>query len=120
MSAAIYNFTINQGETFTKSFAWANASEVPYNLTGWTARLQARAFVSSSSTLFDSGGASPTTGLSVTIPTPTNGTVVVTMTAAMTSAIPCDGVYALELTSGSGQVKRLIEGSFTISPETNR
>jgi hypothetical protein len=56
----------------------------------------------------------------VTIPTPANGTVVVTMTAAMTSAIPCDGVYALELTSGSSQVKRLVEGSFTISPETNR
>lgn len=120
MAAANYNLEINQGETYTKNFVWANSSGTPYDLTGWTARIQGRASLSSSSTTFDSGGGSPTTGLSVVI-TAALGKTAVTMTPTCTSAIPCDGVYSIELTkTATGEVKRLVEGSYTLSPEVNR
>lgn len=120
MAAANYTIEINQGETFSKNFIWCDSTEAPRDLTGYTARLQARASMSSGATILDSAGASPTTGLSVTIPTPANGTVLVTMTAACTSAIPCEGLYSIELTGPSSVVKRLVEGAITLSSELNR
>lgn len=121
MAAATYNFEINQGETFEQDVVWADSSDppIPYNLTGWTVRFQARS-LPNSVVILDSGGASPTTGLSATI-TAALGKVAVTMTPACTSAIPCGGLYAIELTeTSSGRVKRLIEGNITLSSETNR
>jgi hypothetical protein len=119
MAAATYYFEINQGETFDQEFVWADSSDppVPYDLTGWTVRFQARS--ESGVIILDTGG-TPTSGLSATI-SALLGKVTVSMTPACTSAIPCPGRYAIELTQTSGgRVKRLVEGSFTLSLETNR
>ena len=120
MAAATYNFEINQGETHEQEFVWADSSDppVPYNLTGWTVRFQARS--DAGVIILDTGG-TPTTGLTATI-TAALGKVTVVMTAACTSAIPCGGRYAIELTDSAppNRVKRLVEGYFTLSPETNR
>ena len=120
MAAATYNFIINQGETFTRNFVWADATPTPYNLTGWTARIQGRATQGSTATTFDSNGGGTPTGISISI-SAALGKVTVTMTPACTSAIPCSGVYALELTeTATGRVKRLVEGQYQISAEINR
>lgn len=119
MAAAVYNFELNQGENFDLDVIWADSSDppIPYNLTGWTVRFQARS--DAGVIILDTGG-TPTAGLSATI-TAALGKVTIAMNAACTSAIPCGGRYAIELTETvGGRVKRLIEGNFTLSPETNR
>lgn len=116
---AQYNISINVGEDYSQTFVWANASQTPYNLTGYTARFQARATQGSSTTILDSGGASPTTGLTVTVDT-VNNKIIVAMTAACTRAITSNGVYSLRIVSGSSVAKRLVEGTLTLEQETNR
>ena len=40
--AAVYDITIEQGATFRLSLVWKDSSNVPVNLTGYTARMQVR------------------------------------------------------------------------------
>lgn len=116
---AQYNISINVGEDYTQHFIWANASQTPYNISGYTARFQARATQGSSTTILDSGGASPTAGLTVTVDT-VNNRFTVSMTAACTRTITSNGVYSLRIVSGSSVAKRLVEGNLTLVQETNR
>ena len=52
MAAGIYNFTIEQGATFTKNFTWLDSNNAAVNLTGWSARIQCRASIGSTATIF--------------------------------------------------------------------
>lgn len=36
------NLTVRRGDTFTRTFTWRNSAGTPYNLTGYTAKLQLR------------------------------------------------------------------------------
>jgi hypothetical protein len=42
------------------------------------------------------------------------------MTAVCTASIPCEGVYAIELFTAGGVVKRLVEGPVDLSTENAR
>jgi hypothetical protein len=117
MAAAQYAISINQGETYTKKFVWCDSSENPRDLTGYTPRFQARSSPSQPATFLDSA---TTTGLSITIPTPSNAEVLLSMTAVCTASIPCEGVYAIELFTAGGVVKRLVEGPVDLSTENAR
>jgi len=105
MQPAIYNITIPQGTDQSLPFTIAG-----YDLTTYTAKLQARtnygattAFV----TLTNSSG--------ITLG---NGTFTITFTSAQTNTFPLGKwVYDLEITSGGGQVSRIIQGSFTVTPQ---
>jgi hypothetical protein len=116
MAAGTYNMIIEQGTDITRTFTYTDDAGVAFNLAGYTARMQGRASIQSTATIFDLTTANG--GLS--IPTPANGTIVMTMTSAQTSAYPCDGVYDLEIIDSSGKVTRLVEGQFTLSGEVTR
>jgi hypothetical protein len=116
MAAGIYNMIIEQGATHTRSFTYTDDAGTAVNLSGYSARMMARAAYQSSATLFSVSTA--TSGL--TIPTPANGTIVLTLTDAQTAALPCDGVYDLEIVSPSGVVTRLLQGLVTLSGEVTR
>lgn len=115
MAAGNYNFTIEQGATWTRDFVWTDSTGTAIDLTGYTARMQGRATIQSPATLF-SLTSSPAAGLTITA---AQGKVTATISATDTSNLPCGGFYDLELINGS-VVTRLLQGSFTLSPEISR
>lgn len=115
MAAGIYNFTIEQGATFTKAFTWTDDDGNAVDLTGYTARMQCRASVGSTSTIFSY----TTPSVNLSIPTPTNGTVVMSISATDTANFPVGGFYDLELVNGA-VVTRLLQGTISLSGEITR
>lgn len=110
MSAGTLNITIEQGATFSKTLVYKDANGSVINLTGATARAKMRETASSGSpvsfTVTITG-----TGSSTQI----NWSLSATETAALTS--PWTRVYDLEVELSDGTVRRLLQGSVTISPE---
>lgn len=116
MTAATYDFEIEQGSTLIKPIVWKDSSGVAINLTGYTAKMQVRQSVSSTDILLELS----TTNGKIAI-TPSTGTVTLIFNADTTAAIAWKrGKYDLELTSAGGIVTRLIEGQITVSPEITR
>lgn len=116
MPAAQYDFTIEQGATFVRSFVWKADDGTPVNLTGYTARMQVRQGYSAQDALLEAtteNGRLQIVGAS--------GQVTLTLTAEDTGAIDWRrGRYDLELVAPDGTVKRLVEGVISISREITR
>ena len=112
MSAAHYNIEVDQGSDFSIDVE-VKEDDVVKNLTGYSARAQAREAEEDSSASFS---------FTCTIPTPSNGVVKMELPAATSSSATAGQyVYDLEIhTSGDATVKRLIQGSVTINPEVTR
>lgn len=111
MAAGKYNFTLEQGSTFSREITvQENGSAM--NLTGYSSRMQMRSTHDSS-----------TVGLSftATVSSAAEGKVQLSATATQTAAIE-EGIYVydLEIESGSGTVTRLMEGKVTVTPEVTR
>ena len=102
-----------QGATFTKRLTWT-IDEVPVDLTGYTARMQARDKYGSSCIVVDitteNGG----------ISLDDEGNIDLLIDSEYTELIIAkEYVYDLELDSGS-QVYRVIEGKFIVTPEVTK
>lgn len=111
----IYPITIYKGATYSKIFTWKNPAGTAVDLTTFTARMQAREKVTSTTTFID---ISTTSGITLG---GTNGTITVTLTAAETAAITAtSGVYDLELIDAASVITRLLNGTVTISEEVTR
>jgi hypothetical protein len=92
-----------------------NIDSVPVNLTGYTARLQARVDVDETDTIL-----SLTTGAGITLGGAA-GTISLDQSAAQTAVLPNgEYVYDLELQSSGGVVTRLLQGELNISAEVTR
>ena len=112
--AGSYNFTIEQGATFNLLMTW-KIDNVPVNLTGYTARLQARIDVDETDTIL-----SLTTGAGITLGGAA-GTITLDQTATQTALLPKgEYVYDLELQTSGGVVTRLLQGELNISAEVTR
>lgn len=115
MAAGKYNIAIDQGTDLDVPLTWANkATKVPYNLTGYQARLQIRETAESTKSLAD---LSTENGLIVLAPT--EGGITLRFTRAVTKAL-ISGVYDLKLTSPGGKVMTLIGGKVTVTPAVTR
>ena len=116
MPASIYNLNIEQGATFTRTITWKDSTGAAVNLTGYTARMQIRERVESTSALVSLTQASGITLGGAA------GTVVITITPTQTDALPNikKGVYDLELVSNGGIVTRLLQGEVVVSPQVTR
>ena len=112
--AGSYDLEIEQGATFSLLMTWT-ISSVPVNLTGYTARLQARIDVDETSTIL-----SLTTASGITLGGAA-GTITLDRSAAQTAVLPQGQyVYDLELESSGGVVTRLLQGELDISAEVTR
>lgn len=109
-------FTIYQGATFRKRLTWKSPSGVPIDLTGCTARMQVRPEVESPTVLLELttanggitlGGVAGTIELFVS----DDASTLFTWTA---------GVWDLEIEFPGGDVRRLAQGSISVSPEVTR
>lgn len=115
MAAGIYNFTCEQGATFTRVINATDAAGDPIDLTGYTARMQVRRDLDASSIIIElttENGRISLDGAS--------GEITLTIDAEDTSAIPRPGVYDLELESDGGTVIRLLKGTFNLDSEVTR
>lgn len=115
MPAAKINLTVEQGATFTHIVEWKDGKNKPVNLTGYTAALQVRETAAESSpVLLEVGSVLPETGIVIT---PSTGTITITITDEETAALTFKkGVYDLLLSAPDGTKRRLMQGSFTVSP----
>ena len=109
-------FTIYQGATFRKRLTWTAPSGTPVDLTGCTARMQVRPEVESPTVLLELttanggitlGGVAGTIELFVS----DDASTLFTWTA---------GVWDLEIEFPGGDVRRLAQGSISVSPEVTR
>ena len=122
MLAGIYNIVCEQGTTFTRviTLEYPDAEDpavfLPWNFTGYTARMQIRRTIDSSAIMIEltteNGG--------IAFTSPSSGELTVSMTAVQTAALTSSGVYDLEIINGAGLVSRLIQGNFTLNLEVTR
>lgn len=117
-SPAKLKFTIYQGATFRKRLTWKGPlpAQTPIDLTGCTARMQVRPEVESPTVLLELttanggitlGGVAGTIELFVS----DDASTLFTWTA---------GVWDLEIEFPGGDVRRLAQGSISVSPEVTR
>lgn len=108
---------IRQGGTWSKVLRWRTGSPLtPVNLTGFTARMQARPSYTSSTVAVELTTANGRITLGGAL-----GTITLSLSATETAALtPGRYVYDLELVSGGGLVTPLAEGILTVSPEVTR
>ena len=116
MSAGSYDIYIEQGATLSLPIVWKDSSGTVINITGYTARMQVRQSVNSSTVLL-----SATTENGKLVIDGSLGKVTISLSAADTAAITWHtGVYDLELVSSGGVVTRLLEGAVVVSREVTR
>ena len=113
INPGFYDLQCPQGATFNKRFTLL-LSDVPVNLTGYTARMQVRESYDSASAVV-----SLTSGSGIALGG-TAGTIDVTVSSTATAALDAGQyVYDLELDSGSS-VDRWLQGSWIVSAEVTR
>ena len=109
-----YNITCFQGANFDRTFTITQSS-VALNLTGYTSAMQVRTAADSTAYLV-----SLTNGTGITLGG-TAGTITVALTSAQSSAISAGSyAYDLEITSGAGEVTRLLQGAFNVQGNVTR
>ena len=123
MLAATYDFTIEQGATFSRVITWKDSAGVGINLTGYTITGKIKRKTSDATALatFTATLANQTTN---------PGQFTLSLTSTQTGALPTatgptaqkvllECVYDIEASQGS-TVYRLLEGVVSISPEATR
>jgi len=105
-----YNIVAEQGATFNLNFR-VETDGIPWNLLGYTFAMQVRRSTSSNTTLLNLTSATMTSG----------GNVSATVNATTMSSVPAGRwVYDIELRSSGGQVTRILEGRFIVTPEVTQ
>ena len=115
MLAGTYKITCDQGATFERVITVRDSAGDLMNLTGYTARMQVRPEIESSTTLVELTTENGRITLGGVL-----GTITLSMTAATTAAITDEGVYDLEIISSSGAVHRVLKGRFVLDLEVTR
>lgn len=115
MLAGIYNFTCEQGSTFTRVITlYEPDGTTPYDLTGYTARMQVRRETEESSVLVEL-----TTANGRIVLGGEEGTITLSLGASTTASLDDDGVYDLEIVSGAN-VHKVLKGVFRLDYEVTR
>ena len=111
MSAGTYNFTFEQGATFSRQLT-VQDNGTAMNLTNYSARMQLRSSVESTTVSL---------AVTCTITAASDGILSVSNTAAETMAVDAGiYVYDLEIESSIGVVTRLMQGTATITANVTR
>jgi len=110
--ASILNQVIDQGSTWSKQITvYQTDGTTIQNLTGYTVTSQLRKNYTSTAY----------TTINATNNSPTNGIIVMSLTAVQTAALKSGRyVYDLQITAADGTVTRVIEGVITFRPEVTK
>jgi hypothetical protein len=109
-------FVITQGVTWAQKLRYRVKGGAGVNITGWTARAQARQGVDNAGTLFDI-----TTPTGVSLTDPVNGYLQLNLTAVQTAALAA-GAYtlAVHVTKPDGTVIELLEAPLRVKKSVVR
>lgn len=111
-----YDITIEQGATFEISVEWKDSTGAAVNLTGYSAAMQIRRTYGAPVlvSLTNAGGGGITIDAAL-------GRLTIVIPRATTQGLPApvQGVYDLELTTGT-TTYRLLEGAVLVTPEATR
>jgi len=109
-----YHLRINQGETFQVAIPVLDANGADVSLSGMTARGQIRTHAADPTVLYEWSAGANNLAFS-------GNDVVITVPAATSSLWTWrTAAYDVELTDGSGNVTRLVEGHVIVHPEITR
>jgi hypothetical protein len=123
MLAGAYNFTIEQGATFTRliEIEYPDPDDLtvflPFDLTGYSASMQIRRTIDSANpqiTLTDSNGRIEIQSASVA------NAIRINLLPEETALLETDGVYDIEIEDASGAVSRILKGTVTLSRQVTR
>jgi len=114
MSAGAYDITCEQGATFSRTLTVKDSNGNARDLSGYTARMQVRRTTSSSTTLVELTTENGRISLN------SDGEISLSLSATETAALTDEGVYDLEIEDSSGNVERVVEGSFNLDLEVTR
>jgi hypothetical protein len=116
MAAGTYNMTLEQGVDQDLEFLWKDDTGTPINLTGYTARMQARASYEEAKAVLELSTASNTIVIDGAA-----GKLTLKFSAAVTSKVyTLKLVYDIELKDPSNKTLRFLKGKLTVSPEATR
>lgn len=116
MSAGVHHIKVEKGATFSRTFTWKIDSNL-VNLTGYVARMKVRDVNRRSAGNNEIVSLTSLAGGGITLGGAA-GTVIITLSATATGRTASGKyTYDLELESGSGEVTRLLKGSFTVYDE---
>jgi hypothetical protein len=127
MIAGVYNITCQQGSTFSRLLEIeqpdleadpTGQTYEPYDLNGYSARMQVRRTIESSTVMVYL--TTENSGLTINPTGETINHIRIYMSDDVTASIGSSGVYDLEIINGDGEVSRVIQGAFTLSPEVTR
>jgi hypothetical protein len=114
MLAGRYDITVEQGSTFNLTLTYKDQRGYVIDLSGYSARMQLRTSAASNTVVLDLTTANGRIAIDGTA-----GKISLLIAAADTAGLSGTGVYDLELVNGA-IVQRILEGSYTISPEVTR
>jgi len=124
MLAGVYNMTCQQGSTFARTITLRypdpsspaiDPDYLPWNFTGYTARMQVRRTLQSATpiiSLTTENGRITLGGAS--------GIIELLISATDTDGLTDSGVYDIEIISGAGVVSRILQGEFELSEGVTR
>lgn len=115
MIAGTYNIIADQGATLSRVITWKDSSGVPVNLTGYTARMQIRPTLDSTTVTLEL----TTANSRITLGGAT-GTITLNADSTVMNMSAGAYVYDLEVISGGGAVTRIVMGSFVVRGEVTR
>jgi len=120
MAAGIYNFTIEQGATFRRTFKYKNSEGTAINLSGHAVRMQLRTSINATDTIISLTETQNTNDSVITVGGASNNEIEVVISATDTAAMSFDtAVYDLEIEL-SQEVTRLLQGKVKLSKEVTR
>lgn len=116
MPAAKHELLIEQGANFDVAITYYDSTGAAVNLTSYTARAKFRPTYGDNPvlTLTTENGGITLGGAA--------GTITIAASATATAALdaPSKGVYDVEVANPSGNVTRIIEGKYTVTPEATK
>lgn len=115
-SNAVYDFCINQGTDLTVPLVLTDATGEPVDLEGYTAAMQIRTLVESPEAVD-----TLTTGNGRILLEADQGKLTLKFPNEVTALFPAQQmVYDVEITSGGGEITRILQGKVSVSPEVTR
>ena len=128
MAAGTYNFTIEQGATFRRTFKYKDSTGTPIDLALQDPRMQIRNTINSSDFIvsIEETGATKTDGSIVSnskfvVSTVNTGEFSLVIDADTTASMSFDtAVYDIEIKDNLNEVTRLLQGKVKLSKEVTR
>lgn len=115
MAAGAYDFTVEQGDTFSYPLTWYDKDENEVSLDGFTARMQVRTSVDATDFVLEL----TTENDRITLNTP--GSILLEISAVDMAAVTAGSYkYDLEMVSADGVVKKILKGKFKVLAEVTK